>query len=156
MTNLTTLKKFNIRVYGLLIEEGKLLVCDEIVRGGRRVTKFPGGGLELGEGPIECLEREFLEETGFKVKVAEHFYTTDFFQQSAFNPDDQIISIYYRVHRTSDFNPGHELPKNEKEVILGFRWLELTTLNEDAVSLPVDKVVVRRLINLSEAHCNDM
>lgn len=143
------LKKFNIRVYGLLIENGKLLVADEIVRGGRRVTKFPGGGLELGEGPIECLEREFFEETGFKVKVTEHFYTTDFFQQSAFNPDDQLISIYYRVKRVSEFNPAHELPKNEKEILLGFRWLELQGLTEDAVSLPVDKVVVRKLINQS-------
>lgn len=140
------LKKFNIRVYGLLIENGKLLVADEIVRGGRRVTKFPGGGLELGEGPIECLEREFLEETGFSVKVTEHFYTTDFFQQSAFNPDDQIISIYYKVERTSDFKPEHELPNNEKEALLGFRWLELDGLTEDAVSLPIDKVVAGMLM----------
>ena len=109
------LKKFNIRVYGLLIENGKLFVADEIVLGGRRVTKFPGGGLELGEGTVQCVEREFLEETGFSVKVTEHFYTTDFFQQSAFNPDDQIISIYYKVERVSDFNPEHELPKNENQ-----------------------------------------
>ncbi len=142
------LKKFNIRVYGLLIENGKMLVADEIVRGGRRVTKFPGGGLELGEGAIECLEREFMEETGFSVKVMEHFYTTDFFQQSAFNPDDQIISIYYKVRRTSDFNPEHELPNNEKEVLLGFRWLEMAGLTEDAVSLPIDRVVVGMLMKM--------
>src|ERR1051325_4920344 len=117
-------KQFNIRIYGLLIEDRKILVADEIVRGGRRVTKFPGGGLELGEGPIACLEREFLEETGFQIKVLQHFYTTDFFQQSAFNPEDQIISIYYKVQRISDYNPEHHLPKNEKEVLLGFRWLE--------------------------------
>ena len=141
------LKKFNIRVYGLLIEDNKIFVADEIVRGGRQVTKFPGGGLELGEGPIECLEREFLEETGFNVTVTEHFYTTDFFQQSAFNPDDQIISIYYMVKRISDFNPEHVLPKNEKEILLGFRWLELKELKEDAVSLPIDKVVVGKLLN---------
>lgn len=141
------LKKFNIRVYGLLIENGKILVTDEIVRGGRKVTKFPGGGLELGEGPIACLEREFFEETGFRVRVTSHFYTTDFFQQSAFNPEDQIISIYYRVERISDFNPGHILPKNEKEVLLGFRWLDLNGLSEDAVSLPIDKVVARMLAN---------
>jgi len=140
-------KKFNIRVYGLLIEEGKILVTDEIVSGGRRITKFPGGGLELGEGPIECLEREFLEETGFKVRVTEHFYTTGFFQQSAFNPDDQIISIYYMVKRTSDFNPHHEPPKNDKEILLGFRWLELKGLGDTAVSLPIDKAVVRMLVS---------
>lgn len=147
MTNLITLKKFNIRVYGLLIEDAKLLVCDEIVRGDMRVTKFPGGGLELGEGTIACLEREFLEETGFSVKVTGHFYTTDFFQQSAFNPHDQIVSIYYKVKRISGFNPRHILPNNDKELLLGFRWIETSQLTEEMVTLPIDKVVVRLLVN---------
>ena len=31
------------------------------------------------------------------VEVGDHIYTTDYYQQSAFNPDDQIISIYYFV-----------------------------------------------------------
>ena len=30
---------------------------------------LPGGGLEFGESPRECLEREFLEETGLDVRV---------------------------------------------------------------------------------------
>ncbi len=32
-----------------------------------------------------------------EVEIGEHIYTTDFFQLSAFNPDHQIISIYYMV-----------------------------------------------------------
>ena len=41
---------FNIRVYGILINDKKqVLVSDEFIRGGY-YTKFPGGGLELGEG----------------------------------------------------------------------------------------------------------
>ena len=89
-------KKFNVRVYGLLIDRGKVLLVDEFVKN-RNITKFPGGGLEWGEGTIECLIREFREETGISVKVDRHLYTTDFFQQSAFVTGDQIISIYYRV-----------------------------------------------------------
>jgi ADP-ribose pyrophosphatase YjhB (NUDIX family) len=30
---------------------------------------LPGGGLEFGESPRECLEREFVEETGLTVRV---------------------------------------------------------------------------------------
>lgn len=145
------LKKFNIRVYGLLMEEGKILMVDEIIRG-RRITKFPGGGLELGEGPIECIVREFLEETGMEVRVAEHFYTTDFFQPSAFNSEDQIISIYYKLQRTGGLKPNHVLPVNEKETLLSLRWLPLSELSEETVHLPIDKVVVRKLLKGNWQH----
>jgi hypothetical protein len=33
---------FTIRVYGLLLHEGRVLVSDEFIKG-RRITKFPGG-----------------------------------------------------------------------------------------------------------------
>ena len=41
---------FNLRVYGILLGENKqVLVSDEFIRGSY-YTKFPGGGLEFGEG----------------------------------------------------------------------------------------------------------
>src|SRR3954469_14748725 len=88
---------FNIRVYGILLgDNNEVLVSDEFIRG-NYYTKFPGGGLEFGEGTRDCLKREFLEEMDLNVEVNEHLYTTDYFQISAFNPEHQIISIYYRV-----------------------------------------------------------
>src|SRR5437763_4335240 len=88
---------FNIRVYGVLLNEKKqVLVSDEYIRGGY-YTKFPGGGLELGEGTRDCLVREFKEEMGLSISVEDHLYTTDFYQVSAFNNEHQIISIYYHV-----------------------------------------------------------
>src|SRR5260221_8134640 len=84
-----------LRVYGILINENKqVLVSDEFIRG-NYYTKFPGGGLEFGEGTRDCLKREFKEELDLEVKITDHIYTTDFFQMSAFNPEHQIISIYY-------------------------------------------------------------
>src|ERR1700694_944002 len=90
--------RFNIRVYGIYInEQRQVLVSDERIRG-HHYTKFPGGGLEYGEGTRDCLKREFLEEMSWRVEAGAHLYTTDFFQVSAFHPDHQIISIYYFVH----------------------------------------------------------
>jgi len=95
---LNEIKRFNVRVYGILINEHQhVLVADELIRG-KEFTKFPGGGLEFGEGPRSCLLREFKEETGVIVSVREHLYTTDVFLASAFDDDSQIISIYYMVH----------------------------------------------------------
>src|SRR5829696_4074619 len=89
------MEQFNIRVYGILInKEKQVLVADEFIRD-KYYTKFPGGGLEFGEGTRDCLKREFIEELDLKVEVLDHLYTTDFFQESAFRPGDQIISIYY-------------------------------------------------------------
>ena len=145
---------FNVRVYGILIDSNKrLLVSDEFIRG-NYFTKFPGGGLEFGEGTRDCLKREFKEETGLDVTIGDHIYTTDFFQISAFNNVDQIISIYYFVHTAEpvnlvtkttlfDFEP-HQVadPKGDAEV---FRWIEWDKLSDNDVSLPIDKVVVRKL-----------
>lgn len=145
---------FNVRVYGLLFDDQKrLLLSDEFIRG-NYFTKLPGGGLEIGEGTRDCLKREFMEETGLDVSVEEHIYTTDFFQISAFNNKDQIISIYYRVTPTVplilstkimpfDFAPEQIAdPNGESEV---FRWIEWKDLTEESVSLPIDKVVIKMI-----------
>jgi 8-oxo-dGTP pyrophosphatase MutT (NUDIX family) len=145
---------FNIRVYGILIDNrNRLLVSDEFIRG-NYYTKLPGGGLEIGEGTRECLKREFMEETGLDVTVGEHFYTTDFFQISAFNNKDQIVSIYYRVFANEeikintkqtpfDFTPAQIAdPTKEAEVM---RWISCKDLSEKDVSLPIDKVVINML-----------
>ena len=64
----------SVRVYGILINENnQVLVSDEYIRG-NYFTKFPGGGMELGEGTRDCLRREFMEETGLDVTVGEHIY----------------------------------------------------------------------------------
>lgn len=151
---LPALKRFNVRVYGLLINPlNQLLVSDEAFKSGQKATKFPGGGLELGEGLADGLIREFKEEANVDVRIKEHFYTTDFFVRSFFelSPDSQIISIYYIVetdqwqqiktsHRRFDFN---YIPGVEAEA---FRWVNLSDLPaETDITLPIDKVVVAML-----------
>jgi ADP-ribose pyrophosphatase YjhB (NUDIX family) len=143
---------FNIRVYGILSEpERGVLVSDEFIRGGY-YTKFPGGGLEFGEGTRDCLKREFMEEMNLPVLVKEHLYTTDFFQMSAFNPEHQIISIYYKVQALEEISvPLREKPfefdgrqmdvyrrTGETET---FRFIPWNLFSGDAVTLPIDKVV---------------
>ena len=143
---------FNIRVYGILINElNEVLVADEYIRGGL-YTKFPGGGLEFGEGTRECLAREFMEEMNLKVEVQEHLYTTDFFQMSAFNPSHQIVSIYYRVvalekikvplrHKPFDFDEAQMDMYYKTGETETFRFISLKDFSPDDVTLPIDKVV---------------
>ena len=168
---------FNIRVYGILINERKdVLVTDEF-RFGKQMNKFPGGGLNWGEGTIDCLKREFREELGCEIEVIKHFYTTDFFQPSAFHADHQLISIYYIVKNTTPFSPPlkgesaqspfsppgltairqpdrvilagtGDLGHNDKtEGAQSFRWLPVSELNAKEFTFPIDKKVVVMLYN---------
>jgi len=142
---------FNIRVYGLLInEQRQVLVSDELIRG-NPYTKFPGGGMEYGEGTRDCLRREFMEEMSLKVRVDEHLYTTDFFQLSAFRPDEQIVSIYYRVQplepiairlSTTPFDFDAQMGRYETlRETESFRFIDWEDFSADSVSLPIDKIV---------------
>src|ERR1035437_3565727 len=143
---------FNVRVYGILINDQKqVLVSDEYIRGGF-YTKFPGGGLEHGEGTRDCLKREFMEEMNLNVSIGEHIYTTDYYQQSAFNPAHQIISIYYYATaleditvplRTKEFDFDEEQLRiyKEKNEIETFRFIDWELFSADSVTLPIDKVV---------------
>jgi len=143
---------FTIRVYGILLNELKqVLVSDEYIRGGY-YTKFPGGGLEFGEGTRDCLKREFKEEMDLEVEVCAHLYTTDFFQMSAFNSSHQIISIYYAAKalepikaplRTKPFDFDEremEMYRQTKETET-FRFIDWNLFSSETVTLPIDKVV---------------
>ncbi len=146
------LPHFNIRVYGILINElNQILVSDEIIKG-NYFTKFPGGGLEFGEGTKDCLIREFKEEMNLEVQINDHFYTTDFFQVSAFNPQHQIISIYYLVSPITEINypiRTNAFDFDEREMMLyegtgeteTFRFINWEDFTEASVSLPIDKKV---------------
>jgi ADP-ribose pyrophosphatase YjhB (NUDIX family) len=134
-------------------------VSDEFIRG-NYITKLPGGGLEIGEGTRDGLAREFMEEAGIEVHVGDHFYTTDFFQISAFNHKDQIISIYYLVHtadtkiiqtkeKAFDFLPQEVADPNGTAEHL--RWIPLSKVSKDAMTLPIDKVAINMLIELFAA-----
>ncbi len=143
---------FNIRVYGILINENKqVLVSDEFIRG-NYYTKFPGGGLEFGEGTRDCLQREFKEEMDLAVETGDHIYTTDYFQMSAFRPDHQIISIYYFAKASEaikvplrskpfDFDEQQMKIYEVAGEIETFRFIDWENFSTESVTLPIDKIV---------------
>jgi ADP-ribose pyrophosphatase YjhB (NUDIX family) len=150
MTDLVKgIEKFNIRVYALIInDKNEILLADE-ERFGMQMTKFPGGGLIPGEGTIDCLKREALEEFGQEIEVIDHFYTTDFFQKALFFENQQLISVYYmaRFKEKEQFGIVTD-PYNfnrSGEEILCFRYVKIVDLKDEDLSFPIDKHVARML-----------
>ena len=138
------MKHINVRVYGILIQDNQVLVSDEYIKG-NNITKFPGGGLEYGEGTKECLMREFKEELNLNIEIISHFYTTDFFVNSAFSNQSQIISVYYLVKPLGelDFSISTTVfDFNEmKEGAQSMRWIEIDKVSENDFTFIIDKHV---------------
>lgn len=136
---------FNVRVYGLLITDAQeVLISDEKALN-VSFTKFPGGGLEYGEGLTDALKREFMEECQLEIDIVRHIYTTDFYEKSSFN-DSQIISIYYQVQakspilfdiKTSPFDFSKEKQQDKIEV---FRFIPATDLQETDLTFKTDRM----------------
>lgn len=148
--------RYIIRVYALILNPKKeILISDEYQlepacrQAGMRMTKFPGGGMHFGEGPIDCVKREAVEEMGQEIEVVSHFYTTDYFQPTQFYDDAQLISIYYfarfkdPIHFKISENPfDFDVEKNGAQ---SFRWVNLDDLKAEDMTFPVDKKVIKLL-----------
>ena len=144
------MKGFNVRVYGILIHDNQVLVSDEHIKG-MNITKLPGGGLEYGEGTIDCVIREFKEELNLEIEVESHFYTTDFFVNSAFSNNNQVISIYYVVKPKSqlDFKVASK-PfdfMKKKDGAQSMRWIDLAKVSENDFTFIIDKRIGDMLNN---------
>ena len=145
---------FNVRVYGILIDaDDRVLVSDERTQS-VAFTKFPGGGLEYGEGLLDALKREFMEECDLEIEIIQHLYTTDFYEKSSFN-NSQIISIYYLVRaldtlnvplkdKVMDFNSDDVLEKEEV-----FRLVDCDKLLSEHLTFKTDQVAWETYKNTS-------
>ncbi|WP_080778929.1 NUDIX domain-containing protein [Chryseobacterium phocaeense] len=130
--------KINVRVYACAVKDKKVLTLFEEYAG-EPLMKFPGGGLELGEGLLECLHREFDEELNVKIEVVEHFYTQENFLVSRFRENEQLLTIYYIVKITTEEDFLILDPCIEK-----IEWIEIDR-PDNPFPLPVDQIVFDKL-----------
>lgn len=133
---------FNIRIYGLLIEQNRLLITKELFVD-ELIYKFPGGGLEFGEGLHDCLIREFKEELNLDIEVVQHIFTQENFIQSAVNPDDQVLMIYYQV-KAKNYEDFKVKTSDIKELI----WKDLNELKAEDLTMPTEQKAVQELLKI--------
>ncbi|MDX1908717.1 MAG: NUDIX domain-containing protein [Bacteroidia bacterium] len=142
------MNQFNIRVYGVYVEDRRLLVTDEI-RFGIRMTKLPGGGLHFGEGLEKCLQREWKEELNTEIRVGEILYVNPFLQISAFAPEDEVICLYFWVYPLQPLQvPVSTRPmdfEDSRDEQQRFRFIPVDALQEQDFTFPIDQSLVPRL-----------
>lgn len=82
-----------VRVNGVLIEDGKILLVEQEVSESRHWA-HPGGKLEYGETLKQSIVREFKEETGLEISVGDLLYVTD-----RINENHHVVIISFQVSK---------------------------------------------------------
>ena len=127
------IKNKHIGVYGLIIENNKIVLIRKAQGGYKGKLDLPGGGMEHNEQPIETLIRELKEETGVKVLTQELFDVTSTnikWQMTEDTVEDlHHIGILFIVKGKGNL-------KKEPDGIdsLGSSWYEISKLSRDELT----------------------
>lgn len=125
----------------------EVLVSEELILG-NKYTKFPGGGLVFGEGTVTALKREFVEELAMEINIVKHIYTADFFVNSKFQPNTQVLAIYYEVESKHPY-PIENKPLAVQTVLddlPSFHWLALADFPIQKLSFETDRKAIQKFI----------
>jgi len=132
---------FSCRIYGLLRRDREVLLTRSVF-GKREFVNFPGGGVELGESPMEALLREYREETGLAIRPVRVLYASEGRHLSTHMPM-QIVSIYWLVESLS----GEPALQGNRDDVLGLFWAGLDRIPTEEM-FPAELEFVRRLPGL--------
>lgn len=141
------LKQFTVRVYGILVHNSKILISHERYKG-KEFSKFPGGGLQLGEGVLDGLKREFKEEMDIEIIPSYLFHVTESLQVSNFHPDSQVIALYYIVLCDEidkiPISGKKDLHPEKGEI---FEWIALADFNKVMLTFESDREAAGKLFD---------
>ncbi|HVV66919.1 MAG TPA: NUDIX domain-containing protein [Candidatus Saccharimonadales bacterium] len=121
--------------YGIVIKDKKALLLKQY-----NGYDLPGGGIDLGETPVEAVIREVKEESGLTVaKPILVDVQSSFFKRSyAEGNCVESISIYYACEYVSGDinNSGHD--EHEQQYAEGCVWVSVDELDDITVAASTD------------------
>ena len=103
---------------GLLVENGKILLCQNVAKG---YYYLPGGHVDPGETSSEALAREFQEETGQGVQVGDCLLLAE-----VLAPGIQELNLVFHVERAGETPP--DSPFESQEEHIAFVWHDLAAV----------------------------
>ncbi|MET8993087.1 NUDIX domain-containing protein [Nonomuraea wenchangensis] len=111
-----------VRVTGLLIEDGQMLLLDQDTGSGRSWS-LPGGKVEPGEPIGDALVREMREETGLDVEVGRLLYICDYLPDG----DTHVVHLTFEATRVGG-TVGAVAEGADSAPIRGVRFVDLADL----------------------------
>lgn len=111
---------FPILVTAAIIEDkGKFLITQRLKNSHNGLRwEFPGGKLDFGEDPIDCLKREIMEELGIKISVGDILE----YSSHVYSGEKHIVLLGFKCKYLSG--------KIKKAGINDFAWVSLEDMKE--------------------------
>ena len=97
-----------VNVRGIIINNKGEIFCQKLTANSDKGRDFwctPGGGLEMGEGLLDGLHREMIEETGVKPEIGKLLFIQQFAEsgeQSAHGPNEQL-EFFFLITNWQDY-----------------------------------------------------
>ena len=97
-----------VNVRGIIINNKGEIFCQKLTANSDKGRDFwctPGGGLEMGEGLLDGLRREMIEETGVKPEIGKLLFIQQFAEsgeQSAHGPNEQL-EFFFLITNWQDY-----------------------------------------------------
>jgi ADP-ribose pyrophosphatase YjhB (NUDIX family) len=110
-------KRFIVRSRAIIMHEGKLFVVyhpDDT-----SFAALPGGHLEWGEDPYECLSRELVEELGIAPSLGRLLYVNTF----VLDEERQSFEFFIEVLNGEEYFAAKEFSGTHAHEIAGTRWV---------------------------------
>jgi ADP-ribose pyrophosphatase YjhB (NUDIX family) len=109
-------KKITIRVRGIILNEGKMLVAKLM---SNDFYCLLGGKLEWGEDLKECLSRELIEELGVNPQIGRLLFVNTFIEKNG----GQSIDFMFEVINGKDYLDLENIERTHAFEILDLCWV---------------------------------
>jgi len=142
--------KLRLRVCGICIKNGKLLMIKHTGVGKHNELWIPpGGGVEYLESTEIALKREFMEETGLEIEVKQFLFGNEQIQKPL-----HAVELFFEVEQTGGtLKKGHDPEhNNEEQIITEVKFVtfeEIAVINKDKLHSCLQNLSdVKSLLNM--------
>ncbi len=132
--------RFRYRAGGLLMHNDRILFVKNAVGGYFYIL---GGGVHLGETSQNCIEREFLEETGIHAKAGRLAVVCENFFRGEFRENCHVLEFYYLMTAEAD---AIEHCKSTSDIGENLVWLPIEQIPECEIKPGFIKDSIREII----------